>query len=150
MSQFEPITKSILIHAHVSEVWKYITFPDLMKTWMLDEDMELEIVSDWKVDMAFIMKGRIHDVEFENKGKIVAYQHEKIFSYSLLSSLSKLPDEEENYTTIKFDLNAMDRKTELTLTISNFPEESIYRHLNFYWTVAMEGLKQKIEKDELL
>jgi uncharacterized protein YndB with AHSA1/START domain len=148
MQPFNAITKTIIIQAPVSVVWKYLTVPELMKTWMLDEDMELEIISDWKVEMPFIMKGKIHDIDFENKGKIIKYQQEKTFAYSLLSSLSNLSDTEENYSCIEFDLDSMDSQTTLNIFISNFPEESIYRHLNFYWNLAIEGLKQQVEKDE--
>jgi hypothetical protein len=42
----------------------------------------------------------------------------------------------------------MDSQTTLNIFISNFPEESIYRHLNFYWNLSIEGLKQQVEKDE--
>ena len=35
--------------------------------------------------------------------------------------------------------------TELTLTLSNFTTETIYKHLNFYWNTTLEVLKNFIE-----
>jgi hypothetical protein len=80
----------------------------------------------------------------ESYGKIDADDvHER---YSHLSSISRLPDEQENYSIVAFRLQPKEDETLLTLTLSNFPTESIYQHLAFYWNVTLETLKKMIEE----
>jgi hypothetical protein len=37
-------------------------------------------------------------------------------------------------------------QTSLTLTINNFPTETIYRHLDFYWRTTLVMLKKFTEE----
>jgi len=67
---------------------------------------------------------------------------EQQLSYTHLSSLSRLPDEPDNYTRIDFYLMPNGAQTKLELTISNFPTESIQKHLEFYWRTTMVKIKK--------
>ncbi len=138
------IEKSILIDAPLSRVWKYLTVPGLMQQWMGDREMEIEILTDWKIGSLFVVKG-FHHFQFENKGTILQLEPESVFQYSHLSSLSNLPDEAENYTTITFRLNKSDEQTELTAEAENFPTETIFKHWEFYWNGTVQLLKSRIE-----
>ena len=138
------IEKSILIHAPLSTVWKYLTVPELMQQWMGDPEMNIEILTDWKVSASFIVKG-FHHVQFENKGTILQLEPECIFQYSHLSSFSDLPDKAENYTVITFRLNDTGGQTELSVETENFPTEAIFRHWEFYWNGTTQLLKSRIE-----
>lgn len=140
------IQKSILISAPVSTVWEYLTVPDLMTQWMGDPEMDIEIISDWKVGSPFIVRGFHHD-HFENHGKIIRLEINQLFQYSHLSSLSELPDQPENHTIITFGLaKSGETQTELAVTAANFPTEAIYKHWEFYWNGTMQLIKLKIEK----
>jgi hypothetical protein len=82
----------------------------------------------------------------ESNGTVLVFEQEKKLQYNHLSSLSRLPDELENYSIIEFILSPIENQTILTITLSNFPTEEIYRHLAFYWNVTLEILKKQIEK----
>lgn len=97
------IKKSVLINVSSSQVWKYLTNPDLLKQWMGDSEMQIEILTDWKVGNPFIIKG-FHHQQFENKGTVLEFKPEKVFRYNYLSSLSDLANIPENHTTIRFTL----------------------------------------------
>jgi len=139
------IKKSVLINASTSKVWEYLTNPDLMKSWMGDAEMKIEIITDWKVGNPLIIKG-FHHLQFENKGIILRFEPEKVFQYNYLSSLSDLADITENHTTITFTLVPKAGKTVLTVEVENFPTEIIYKHLEFYWNGTIHLLKEVIEK----
>jgi uncharacterized protein YndB with AHSA1/START domain len=139
-----PIKKSILINASPAKVWSYLTDPGLMTVWMGDPEMNIEIISDWKVGGEFTIRG-FHHVQFENTGTIVQLEPEKIFQYAYLSSLSGLADEPNNYTIITFTLNPKEEQTELSVEAANFPSEAIYKHLEFYWNGTIHLLRQVIE-----
>jgi hypothetical protein len=116
-----------------------------MKKWM--SETEIDILTDWKVGNPFVIRGVLHRVKFENKGTVLQFEPEKLLQYSHLSSLSKLPDTPENYSILEFRLASINDQTELAFTASNFPTETIYKHLAFYWNVTLELLKRMIEKD---
>jgi uncharacterized protein YndB with AHSA1/START domain len=137
------VTKTVNIDAPTSKVWEALTNPELMKKWMFEA--EIHIITDWKVGTPIVIRGYMNGKDFENNGIVLQFEPEKILQYSHLSSLSRLPDKPENYSLLEFRLAPMENRTTLTLTLSNFPTESIYKHLVFYWNVTLEILKRMIE-----
>ena len=137
------VTKTVNIDAPASKVWEALTNPELMKKWMFEA--EIHIITDWKVGTPIVIRGHMNGKDFENNGIVLQFEPEKILQYSHLSSLSRLPDKPENYSLLEFRLAPMENRTILTLTLSNFPTESIYKHLVFYWNVTLEILKRIIE-----
>jgi uncharacterized protein YndB with AHSA1/START domain len=137
------VTKTVNIDAPASKVWEALTNPELMKKWMFEA--EIHIITDWKVGTPIVIRGHMNGKYFENNGIVLQFEPEKILQYSHLSSLSRLPDKPENYSLLEFRLAPMENRTILTLTLSNFPTESIYKHLVFYWNVTLEILKRIIE-----
>src|SRR5690349_7040417 len=84
-------TKTIHISAPVSKVWEALTNPELMKRWM--SETEINIHTDWKVGTPMVIRGRLHGINFENRGTVLQFDPGKILQYSHLSSVSRLPDE---------------------------------------------------------
>jgi uncharacterized protein YndB with AHSA1/START domain len=139
------VQKTVHINAPTSVVWETLTNPELMKKWM--SETEINILTDWKVGSPLVIRGLLHRVKFENKGTVLQFEPEKILRYTHLSSLSRLPDQPENYTILAFSLTAINRQTKLAFTAGNFPAESIYKHFRFYWNVTLEILKKMIETE---
>jgi uncharacterized protein YndB with AHSA1/START domain len=139
------IFKSIQIDAAVTVVWQVLTEPELMKSWMADSD--IEIVTTWKAGTPIVINVEevSHKASFKNGGVVLQFEKERILEYSHLSSLSQLPAQDENYTIIRFTLQQQENHTLLELNLSNFPTESIYKHLDFYWTITLNVLKQFVE-----
>jgi hypothetical protein len=75
----------------------------------------------------------------------LANDKERKLSFTHLSSVSKLPDIPESYSTLTFILEPIDNITHLKLNIDNFPTESIRKHLEFYWRTTLVILKDKAE-----
>lgn len=140
------ICKSISLNASLNAVWEALTQPELMKSWMYDS--EIEIVTTWKVGSPIIINVQeaSYKTAFTNTGIILQFIKERMLEYSHLSSLSRLPDEAENYTFIRFTLQPDGPQTLLELDLANFPTESHYKHIDFYWTVTLEILKRFVEE----
>ena len=139
-------SKLVTIDAPASQVWQMLTTPELMKKWMMP-DIEIDIITDWKVGSPILMRGHMNGKNFENKGTVLQFEPEKVLQYSHLSSISRLPDRPESYTIMEFRLQSNENQTSLTLTLRNFPTESIYKHLTFYWNVTLEIIKKMIEEE---
>src|SRR5215475_3370930 len=122
------MNKVVNINTPTSQVWQMLTTPELMKRWMMP-DVEISILTDWKVGSPMVIRGNMNGKNFENKGTVLQFEPEKILQYSHLSSISRLPDQPKNYSIVEFGLQPMENQTILTLTLSNFPTESIYKHL---------------------
>lgn len=119
---------------------------DRMKKWM--SETEIEIVTDWTVGSRILIGGRLHGIKFENKGTVLEFEPESRLQYSHLSSISRLRDEPQNYSRFDFQLAPVDDQTALSITVSNFPTATIYKHLAFYWNVTLEILKRQLENQE--
>jgi uncharacterized protein YndB with AHSA1/START domain len=140
------IENSTTINAPPAEVWRTLTDPDLMKQWMAEQEMRVKIVTDWKVGSPIIVRGHHNNVDFENRGTVLHFEPNSILRYSHFSSLSRLPDEAENYTIIEFRLARTEvNTTSLNVTISNFPSEPIFKHFEYYWRITIEVIKRFIE-----
>jgi len=55
-------------------------------------------------------------------------------------------DNPNNHSIIEFVLLPVGEKTKLSVNISNFPTEVIFKHLNFYWTTTIHRLKDLAEQ----
>jgi uncharacterized protein YndB with AHSA1/START domain len=146
LTENQTIRKSIRINASVNAVWMALTQPGLMKRWM--SDSEIEIITTWEVGSPIIINVQevSHKTGFKNTGIVLQFLHEHILEYSHLSSLSQLADEVKNHTFIRFTLQQEEDDTLLELNLSNFPTESHYKHIDFYWTITLEVLKQFVEE----
>jgi uncharacterized protein YndB with AHSA1/START domain len=138
------VNKTITINAPTSQVWDAVTNQAVMKKWMSDTD--IDIFTDWIVGTPFVIRGNLHGIDFENRGTVLQFDPEKILRYTHLSSLSRLHDELANYSVIEFRVAPLGNQTTLALTVSNFPTETIYKHLAYYWTVTLEILRKLIEQ----
>lgn len=141
------IDKTIIINAPPSAVWEALTDIDVMKTWMAEPELDLEIITDWTIGNPIVING-FHHVRFENAGVVLQFEPEKILAYNFLSSLSRLPDYPDNYSIIEFRLTPSEGETSLRLTLRNFPTEAIFKHLDFYWSTTLEIMKKWIEKQD--
>ncbi len=147
MSDEPIIFKTVAIQAAVSDVWHSLITPELMKLWMADTDMSIEVKTTWRLDDPILVHGHIHQIPFENRGAVLRFSPPHVLEYSHLSSLSDLPDIQVNHTVITFELIDDNDTTTLTLTVRNFPTESIYKHLVLYWTTTLDVLKSFVERN---
>ncbi|WP_394846316.1 SRPBCC domain-containing protein [Pendulispora brunnea] len=140
------VRKTVVVNAPPSMVWDALTNPDSIARWM--HDSELTVTSDWRAGEAIVFRGNLHGIDFENKGTIRRFETEKAFEYDYWSTLSasKLPDAPENYTTVSFQLAPTEAGTVLALTLSDFPDASVYHHAKLYWGVTLDVLKAFCEE----
>jgi uncharacterized protein YndB with AHSA1/START domain len=141
------IITTIHIQSHPFAVWSWLTERHLMKRWMGEPEMNIDIATDWTIGDPIIVRGFQH-VKFENKGLVLKYDPHKIIQYTHLSSISRLPDLPMNYSTITFTLEPKEQQTALTIQVENFPNESIFKHLHLYWTTTPAIIKGLVERDK--
>ncbi|MBT2119635.1 SRPBCC domain-containing protein [Dyella sp. LX-66] len=136
------IIESVTIEAPPSTVWESLTQPDLMRDWMGEPAMKLEVSADWRIGGAVSVRG-VHTGRFENRGKVLAFEPERRLSYTHLSSVSRLPDEPSSYTVLEFRLTPLGEQTRLDFEAHTFPTEVIFRHLAFYWGGTLDAIARQ-------
>ena len=136
------ILESVIIDAPASTVWETLTHPQLMRAWMGDPAMKLEVSTDWRIGGAISVRG-VHTGRFENRGTVLAFEPERRLSYTHLSSVSRLPDEPSSYTVFEFRLTALGEQTRLDFEAHSFPTEVIFRHLAFYWGGTLDAIARQ-------
>lgn len=141
------INKTININAPASRVWEALTTPAIMKRWMTDAEMD--ITSDWKTGSAIVISGNLNGIPYENKGTILRFEPSFVLKYNCWSSLSRHADIPENYSLITFRLMSSGGVTTLVFTQTNFTEDVIFEHFNFYWNTALQLLR-KISEGQAL
>jgi len=137
--------KTISINSDAPTIWAALTDLKTMKQWMGEPGMEIEIYTDWEINGPVVIRG-FHHTEFENRGVVLCFEPNKLLKYTHLSSLSGFEDIPENYSIIEFRLTPLQDRTELSVVVSNFPTETIFRHLEFYWNATTTVIKDLIEK----
>jgi len=138
--------QSVMIDAPVRFVWEQLTRTERMKEWMGEPEMEIEIDTDWDVGGPIAVSGLLHHVRIRNAGVVLEFKPPTSLSYTHLSSLSRLPDEPESYTTLSFRLQPVDDLTSLTLVATGFPTVTILKHLQLYWRGTLGILKRHTEQ----
>lgn len=128
-------------------LWRWITEPDLMKKWMMEEEDSLHIESHFVKDSPIRFSGQLHGQVFENLGVIEEFEAPHVFAYTHKSSLSGLQDLPQHYTRLRFTLSPAGPACALKLELRNFPTFEIYKHLEFYWPVALSVLKKMLTHD---
>lgn len=135
------LRKNLKIGASANVVWSALIDPEKLKQTMFGCD----IITDWKIGSDILFKGSWEGTEFVDKGIILDFQDGKSYEYSYWSNFSGLPDAPENYSIVKFRVQADGDETILHMEQSNFAKESMYEHSDKNWDVALNALKDLIE-----
>ncbi|KFF04056.1 hypothetical protein B0A68_17165 [Flavobacterium reichenbachii] len=135
------IKKERQIKADTEKVWAVLTNPAEITKWL-----GVTATSDWRpqseIIFAFTWDGKIYN----DKGIIIQFEKEKVFSYSYWSGFSGLPDSPENYSEIEFVLDPNELGVTLKLTHSNFASETMYKHSDNNWEETLNEIKKLAEE----
>lgn len=133
------------IRAPAANVWQALTIPQLLTDWMTSYGIKMMVETDWQIGSPIRFTGDLHGMTYVNKGVIKTFKPEKCLEYSFWSSLSQLDDQAEFYSLLSFHLEERAEVTSLQLNQGPFLLETMMKHSEFYWKVALAKLKDKLE-----
>ncbi|MGV3632328.1 MAG: SRPBCC family protein [Bacteroidota bacterium] len=136
------VQKNISINAQTTRVWDMLTNPDRIREWLYGTNT----TTDWKVGSPIRFSGSWDGKEYEDKGRILQFEPEKILEYSYWSGFSGLPDEPENYSIVTFELMPINTGTDLSLTQRNFATAEMCEHSDKNWEQTLKLMKELLEK----
>src|SRR5688572_7023963 len=129
------------IDAPTSKVWEALTTPEILKKYYFGAD----ITSDWKVGSPITYKGQWQGKSYEDKGKILAFEPEKLLITTHWSPLSGVPDSPENNHKVTYELSKQGGSTKVTLTQDNNASEEEKTQNDQFWKTLLDGLKKLLE-----
>jgi uncharacterized protein YndB with AHSA1/START domain len=129
------------IDVPASKVWDALTKPELIKQYLFDT----EVITDWRVGSPITYKGEWEGKAFEDKGKILKFEPEKLLVSTHWSPLSGVPDTPENYHTVTYELTELNGQTEVTITQDNNATQEEADHSTQNWKTVLEGMKKLLE-----
>jgi uncharacterized protein YndB with AHSA1/START domain len=135
---------SIEIKAGPAEVWDALTNPRIIKQYLFGT----EAVSDWQVGSPIVYRGLWEGKSYEDKGSIVAMIPGKTLVTTYWSSLSGLPDTQENNNTITYLLAPSDGGTRLEVSQDNNKSEESKKHSEQNWKLVLVKMKEILESQK--
>ena len=132
---------TITIDAPAARVWQALTTPEILKKYYFGAD----ILSDWKVGSPITYSGEWQGKPYQDKGRILAFEPEKLLIATHWSPLSGVPDSPENYHKVTYELSEQGGRTTLTLTQDNNATEEEKTQSDQFWKTLLEGLKKLLE-----
>ena len=133
--------QSIAIDAPVSEVWNALLSPDSIRLYMFGAEVD----TDWRPGSEITWRGEWQGKEFEDRGKVLKVDPERLIQYSHYSPMSGLPDAPESYHTVTVELSERDAGTVVSLSQENNPTEEARRHSEENWGAMLNEMKRVVE-----
>lgn len=121
----------ITINAPIKVVWDALVNPGSIKKYMFGTT----VISDWEKGSPIIWKGEWHGKSYEDKGRILQFEPEKVLKYSHFSPLSGLEDIPENYHTVTVQLSEAGKKVIVSLSQDHNPTEQAREHSEQNWNM---------------
>jgi len=132
---------TIAINTTAAKVWEALTTPVIIKQYFFGVD----VVTDWKVGSPIIYNGLWQGKPFEDNGKILKFEPEKVLASTHWSPLSGMPDSPENYHTVTYELSQYGSNTQVTITQDNNASEAEKADSERNWKMMLDGLKKLLE-----
>ena len=130
------------IKAPASAVWEALTNPEIIKKYLFGTETK----TDWKPGSPITFSGEWEGKPYQDKGKILAVEREKLLSYSYWSSFSSLPDSPENYNDVTFRMQPAAEVIKLSVTQTNCRSEESRAHSEKNWEMVLNNIKKILEE----
>jgi uncharacterized protein YndB with AHSA1/START domain len=133
---------SILINAPPTKVWEALITPQLIKRYLFGT----EVTTDWQVGSPITYKGSWEGKAYEDKGKVLQIEPNKLLVSTFWSSMAGLADIPENYKTIRYDLfTEGGEETMLTITQDNNDTQDEANNSEQNWKAVLAEIKKLLE-----
>lgn len=130
------------INASPETVWKRLLDPESVKEYMMGAEVE----TDWKVGSPISWKGEWDGHPFEDTGKVLAIEPEKMLQYDHFSGGSGQKDIPENHRTVTVEIEPKGEGTHLELTQSNAGTEKEKAEMEKNWQMMFGKFKEIAER----
>jgi uncharacterized protein YndB with AHSA1/START domain len=132
---------TIAINAPVQKVWDILTKPEYVKQWQYGS----ELLTDWEPGSDIRFKTAWEGKIFEQWGKVLDIQKNKLIKYSLFAPRPGLEDKPENYFIMSYVLTADNGQTKLEIIQNDDRPGAVQEQPQGEENPILQGLKQIAE-----
>lgn len=129
-----------IIKAPLEKVWEALTSPEIVKQYFFDTDL----VTTWEIESPIYFQGEWEGQKYQDKGKVLEYEHNKRLAFSYLSNWSGKEDLSENYLWVSYEVEPDGNYTVLTIHQTNYDEERA-KHSEKNWASVVNEMKKNVE-----
>lgn len=148
MKEQQFVADSILIEAPIAKVWDALVNPEQTKKYMFGCAVTSDFQLGGKVDWVGSMEGK--EMVFVT-GVLMAYEPEKVFSYTTFDPNRDMENVPENHVTVTCTLSEEGGKTRLEATQGDFAKvadgQARYEETlaGGGWTKVLQAIKALVE-----
>jgi uncharacterized protein YndB with AHSA1/START domain len=137
------VTQTITVNASLASVWGALTNPAIIKDYLYGT----ETVTTWDVNSPIVFQGEYEGFKYRDHGMIKEYIPLQRISYSYWSGFTGLEDAPQNYSTVSYDVSAVnDTTTAFTWTQTGYANEERHQHSQAGMTAFLETVKAVMER----
>jgi uncharacterized protein YndB with AHSA1/START domain len=129
------------IHTPIAQVWDALVNPEKIKQYMFGTT----VVSEWEEGSPIVWQGTWKDKPYEDLGRILKLQPQRLLQYSHFSPLSGQPDLPENYHIVTIELSSTGPGTLVRLSQDNNANEAERKDSEQNWRMMLDNLKKLLE-----
>jgi uncharacterized protein YndB with AHSA1/START domain len=129
------------IAASADRVWDALTNPATIKQYMFGAT----VTSTWRVGDAITWKGEMKGKTYEDRGRILRSEPNRLIEYTHFSPMSGQPDAPENHHVVTVTLSPATNGTRVDLAQTKNPTDDARRHSEENWNQMLAGLKRAVE-----
>lgn len=130
-----------MIAAPAATVWDALTNPATIKQYMFGAT----VASTWQAGDAITWKGEMKGKPYEDKGRILRSEPNRLLEYTHFSPMSGQPDVPESYHTVTVTLTPVGNETRVDLAQTKNPTDESRKHSEENWNQMLAGLKKVVE-----
>ncbi len=134
----------IQIDAAPARVWSALTDPAEIEQYMFGS----EVVTDWEPGSRIVWRGEYEGKSYEDHGKILVFEPDRLLAMTHFSSLSGEQDVPENYHSLWYEVDEVDGGTRVRLTQDNNRSPEAAEHSRANWETMLAGLKSVVQWSE--
>ena len=105
---------------------------------------DTDLVTSWEIESPIYFQGEWEGQKYQDKGKVLEYEHNKRLAFSYLSNWSEKEDLSENYLWVSYEVEPDGNYTVLTIHQTNYDEERA-KHSEENWASVVNEMKKIIE-----
>lgn len=133
---------TLYINAPIEKVWNTVTTPAAVKLWQYGSDLQ----TSWEPGGNIRFTTAWGDKIFEQWGKVLAYQPNRLVKYSLFAPRPDLEDRPENYFIMSYVLSEENGLTKLEIIQEDNRPGAVQEAAQGEENPVLKALKELAEK----
>jgi len=137
---------SITISAEKKAVWDALINPEMVKQYFFG----CHLSTTWEPGTPIVFSGDWNGKLYEDKGIVLAFNHEEMLQFTYKSSHSKMEEVSGNDAVITYRVGGDNGHITVTIIQENIPDTKTRDQAIENWTIVLGKLKKLLEANDVM